>query len=338
LRGKRLVWKIVRIALYVLASLLVIFLFGVVPWFLTNIATTSRFHFHDPNDGKTPLSYGVEFHPVEFRSSDGIFLKGWFLPASVAPASGPASAGGEARGTIVYCHGHNRTRIEMLPMAVFAHSLGYNGLLFDLRHQGESEGAVTSVGYWERLDAEAAMRYALTEEKAARPVVLWGISMGAAAALLAAADSPDAAAVISDSSFLNFTDVVRHHYYLFSSFVKWWPPLPSFPIADEVIHWSAWRANFDPADFDLETAVKRIGDRPVLFVAVEGDRRMPPSIAEKLYSNAQSPLKKLVVLPGSRHGEGFKTANVQYEEAVRHFLASLPAARAQARNSKAYGL
>jgi fermentation-respiration switch protein FrsA (DUF1100 family) len=313
LAGKSRLWKITRILLYLVASLLVIFLFGVVPWFLTNITTTTRFHFHDPNDGKTPLSYGVEFRPIKFRSSDGIILKGWYLPAS-----------GGTRGTIVYCHGHNRTRVEMLPMAVFAHGLGYNGVLFDLRHQGESGGAVSSIGYWERLDAEAATRYALTEEQAARPVILWGVSMGAAAALLAAADSPDATAVISDSSFLNFTDVVRHHYYLFRSFVRWFPPLPSFPIADEVIHWSAWRANFDPADFDLEKAVKRIGDRPVLFVAVEGDRRMPPSIAERLYSAAESPMKKLVVLPGNRHGEGFKTATAQYEQAVTHFLASLP--------------
>ncbi len=310
--GKSKLWKITRVVLYIMAALLVVFLFGVVPWFLTNVATTSRFHFHDPNDGKTPQSYGMEFHPVEFQSSDGILLKGWYIPAR-----------GEARGTIIYCHGHNRTRVEMLPMAVFAHSLGYNGLLFDLRHQGESGGSTSSVGYWERLDAEGAVRYALTKEKAARPVILWGISMGAAAALLAAADSPDAAAVISDSSFLNFTDVVRHHYYLFRGFVRWFPPFPSFPIADEVIQWSAWRANFDPADFDLEKAVKRIGDRPELFVAVEGDRRMPPSIAQKLYSDAESPLKKLVVLPGTRHGEGFKSGNQQYEEAVRQFLTSL---------------
>jgi alpha-beta hydrolase superfamily lysophospholipase len=314
LAPKSKLWKITRILLYIVASLVVIFLFGVVPWFLTNIATTSRFHFHDPNDGKTPQSYGINFHPVEFHASDGILLRGWYIPSN-----------SEARGTVIYCHGHNRTRIEMLPMAVFAHSLGYNGLLFDLRHQGDSGGAVSSIGFWERLDAEAAMQYALREEKAARPVILWGVSMGAAAALLAAAESPDAAAVISDSSFLNFTDVVRHHYYLFRGFVRWFPPLPSFPIADEVIHWSAWRANFDPAEFDLEKAVRSIGDRPILFVAVEGDRRMPPSIAQKLYSDAESPLKKLVVLPGTRHGEGFKTANQQYEAAVANFLASLPA-------------
>ncbi len=316
LTGAR-IWKVTRWVLGILAALLPIFFFGVVPWFLTNIATTSRFHFHDPNDGKTPQSYGMDFREVEFKSADGILLKGWYIPAGAPSVS-------EARGTIIYCHGHNRTRIEMLPEAHFAHGLGYDGLVFDLRHQGQSGGQITSVGYWERLDAEAAVRYALAQEKAARPVILWGVSMGAAGALMAAADSPDVAAVISDSTFLSYSKMIKHHYYLFRDIIRrrwwWFPPLPSFPIADEVIYWSAWRGHFHPSDFDLERAVERINPRPILFIAVEADPRMPPSIARTLYSVATSPQKQIVVLPGSRHGEGFNLANKQFEEAVTQFL------------------
>lgn len=299
------IWQIIRNVLLILAGLVAIFFLVVVPWFLTGIVTTSRFHFRDPNDGKTPRSYGLDFRWIEFSSSDGILLKGWYIPAA-----------GDSRGTIVYCHGHNRTRVEMLPEAVFAHSLGYNGLLFDLRHQGQSAGEVSTVGYNERRDVVGAVDYALNEEKAARPIILWGVSMGAAAALMAAADSSHVAAVISDSSFLSFISMIKHHAKLFL-------PVPSFPIADEVIYWSAWRGHFSPSDFDLEKAVERIGNRPILFVAVEGDRRMPPCIARRLYSVAQSPLKELVVLPGKRHGEGFKSANQQYEEAVTQFLTRL---------------
>ena len=91
--------------------------------------------------------------------------------------------------------------------------------------------------------------------------------------------------------------------------------------------WVAWRGHFRPADFDLVKAVERIGDRPILFVAVEGDRRMPPSIAQTLYAHAQSPLKKIIVLPGRRHGEGFNQARQPYEKAVTDFLASLPAGK-----------
>lgn len=312
--------KIVTWVLGIVLIIFFVFFYGVVPWFLTGIVTTNRFHFRDPNDGKTPKDFGMDYHPVEFHSSDNILLKGWY-----APASGPA------KGTIIYCHGQNRTRIEMLPYAAFAHTLGYNGLLFDLRHQGESGGKVGSVGYWERLDAEAAVRFALSDEKAARPIILWGVSMGAAAGLMAAADSPDVAAVISDSTFLNFSDLIRHHYELFLGIIRrrwwWFPPLPVFPLADEVLYWSAWRAHFSPSDFDLEKAVRKINPRPVLFIAVQGDPRMPPEYAKTLFADATSPLKKLVVLGGSRHGEGFKFANKQYEEAVTQFLNSLPGGR-----------
>jgi len=297
------VWQIVRRVLLSLLGLLAAFFLIFVPWFFTHIVTTGQYHYPDPNDGKSPKSYGLDFKWVEFRSADGIPLRGWYVPA-----------GGEARGTIIYCHGLNRTRIEMLPMAAFGHELVYNGLVFDLRHQGASGGKVTTLGYQERLDVLGAVRYALQDEKAARPVIVWGISMGGVAALLAAADSPDIAAVISDSSFLSLDDTVKHHLNLFLH-------LPSFPIAEEVIYWTAWQGGFRASDLDAGNAVERIGSRPILFVAVEGDRRMPPAVAQALYAHARSPYKKLIVLPGQRHGEGFKQATEQYKQVVREFLA-----------------
>ena len=314
--------KTIKWAFGVLFVLTVGFLYGYVPWFLTGIATTSRFRFKDPNNDKTPKDFGMDFRAVEFRSSDGIHIKGWYIPAM--PNEGP-----EPHGTIIYCHGHNRTRIEMLPEAQFGHRLGYNGLVFDFRHQGQSSGNMTSIGYWERLDAEAAVRYALTQEKAKRPVILWGVSMGAAAALMAAAESSEVAAVISDSAFPNFEELIRHHYYLFRTLGRrrwwWFPPLPGFPLVAEVTHWIAWRAHFKPRQFDLEEAVRRTSPRPVLFIAVEGDRRMPPSYAYTLYADSTSPDKRVLVLPGDRHGEGFHQANEQYEAAVAEFLSRISA-------------
>ena len=292
-----------------LAALVAAFLFIVVPCFFTALITHRQFHYLDSNDGKTPKSYGLDFEWVEFKSLDGITLRGWYVPAEGSP-----------RGTIVYCHGLNRTRIELLPDAVFGHSLDYNGLLFDFRHQGMSDGAITTLGYQERLDVEGAVKFAFDQQKPVRPMVVWGVSMGAAAGLMAAADSSDIAAVISDSSFDSFMGTLRHHLKLFLHF-------PGFPIANEVGYWTAWRGNFNPGDFDLVNAVERIGPRPILFVAVEGDRRMPPAIAQTLYDHAQSPLKKIIVLPGRRHGEGFNQATVPYEKAVTDFLASLPAGR-----------
>jgi fermentation-respiration switch protein FrsA (DUF1100 family) len=299
--------KIVRNVLLILAALVAVFFLVFVPWLFTAMITHNQFHYPDPNDGKTPKSYNLDFRWISFTSPDGIPLKGWYIPAQ-----------GSAHGTIIYCHGLNRTRIEMLPDAVFGHSLGYNGLLFDFRHQGASGGDTTTLGYQERLDVLAAVRYALEQQHAAQPVVVWGVSMGASSALLATAESPDISAVISDSSFDSMLGTMRHHLKLFLH-------LPAFPIADEVAYWTAWRGHFSPKDFDLVKATERIGDRPILFVAVEGDRRMPPSLAQTLFAHARSPLKKLIILPGHRHGEGFNQATAAYEQAVSDFLGSLPA-------------
>jgi pimeloyl-ACP methyl ester carboxylesterase len=292
-----------------LAALVAAFFLIFVPWYFTARAAHGRFNYFDKNDGKSPKSYQLDYRWAEFTARDGVRLKGWFIPAAGTP-----------RGTIIYVHGLNRTRVEMLPKAVFAHSLGYHGLLFDLRHHGISGGDTTTLGYQERLDVEAAVLYALEQEHAARPVVVWGVSMGASAGLLAAAETPDIAAVISDSSFDSLLDTLRHHLQLFLH-------LPGFPIADEVAYGIAWRGHFHPSDFDVVKAVERLGDRPILFVAVAGDRRMPPAIAQKLFAHARSPLKRIIVLPGNRHGEGFNQAREAYEQAVTEFLSSLPAAK-----------
>ncbi len=297
--------RIIRNILIVLLSLVAIFFLVVVPLFFTFLITSARFPFRDPNNGKTPQSFGLAYESIEFHSSDGILLKGWYVPASP-----------DSHGTIIYCHGRNRSRVEMLPMEVYGHSLGYNGLLFDFRDSGKSGGKIGSLGYLERLDAMAAVDYALKQEHATRPIVLWGVSMGAAAALMAASDSPDIAAVISDSSFLSFRQVIVHHAHLFFH-------IPSFPIVDEAIYLSAWRAGFWPSEFDLRKAVDRINPRPILFIAVEDDKRITPEVARELYSYSDSPKKAIIVVPGHRHGEGFTSGHDLYEQAVKKFLASI---------------
>ena len=297
--------RIIRNILLVLLSLVAIFFLVVVPLFFTYLITSARFRFPDRNNGKTPQSFGLAYQPIEFHSSDGILLQGWYVPA-----------GPDARGTIIYCHGRNRSRVEMLPMEVYGHSLGYNGLLFDFRDSGDSGGKIGSLGYLERLDAIAAVDYALKQEHATRPIVLWGVSMGAAASLMAASDSPDVAGVISDSSFLSFRHVIVHHAHLFFH-------VPSFPIVDEAIYLSAWRAGFWPSEFDLRKAVDGINPRPILFIAVEGDKRITPEVAHELYSQSNSPKKAILVVPGHRHGEGFTSGHELYEQAVKNFLASI---------------
>lgn len=286
--------------------IVVVLVFGVFPLGLAMLVTGAKTRPMDRNLTETPATFGLQFKDVEFQTSDGVKLSGWLVP------------GREKRTTIVYSHGLFRSRRELLERAAELARLGYGALLYDSRNHGLSGPARVSLGYNERLDVEAAVRFLRDEVKSGDRIVLFGISMGATAALLAAAETPEAQAVISDSSFLSFKDTVDHHVKIFLR-------LPAFPVANELRFFIEQRAGFDGSRFDAIDAVKRIGDRPLMFIAAANDRRMPPGIAEQLYQASSSAIRDLVIIdgPGSEvHGHAFQANRKVYIERVARFLES----------------
>ena len=302
-------------AALVLAAALVLFVFGWAPGGLAGLATTRRFAYSDrENEGLTPASFHLPYQDVTFTAADGVPLQGWWVPAP------------EARGTVVLVHGLNRSRIEMVRKVPFLNRQGWNALPFDLRHHGTSGGQVSSFGFFEKDDVHAAT--ALARSRAQGPVVLWGVSLGAASAILAAAEDPRIAAIVADSSYRSLRDTVSHHLRLFRGFRWWLRIVPAWPVADEVVYWIGRRAGFDPDRVDIRAAAARLAGRPCLFVCNSGDRRMPAEIAFELKAAAGPPAEVLVV-PGQSHGGAYRDATSAYETAVGQLLGatSTPALR-----------
>src|SRR6185369_2049504 len=299
-RWRRILKRVV-ITLIVVAVVLV---FGVFPWALAALVTGAKTRPMDRNLTETPANFGAQFKDIEFQTSDGVKISGWLVPA------------GDKRVTIIYSHGLFRSRRELLERAMDLWKLGYGALLYDQRNHGASGPARVTLGYNERLDVEAAARYLLNDAHATDKIVSLGISMGASAALLAAAETPEIAAVISDSSFLSFKDTVDHHVNMFLR-------LPTFPFSNELKFYIQRRAGFDGSDLDAVEAVKRIGGRPVMFIAAAHDRRMPPSIAEQLYQTCSSPKRDLLIVDGpgdNIHAHGYQANPKLYIERVDAFL------------------
>lgn len=282
------------------------FVFGWVPYWLGGIATTRRFQYNDrANAGLTPASFNLAFEEISFQTADGVPIRGWWVPAA------------EPKGTVVLLHGLNRSRLEMVKKVPFVHEQGWNAMLFDLRHHGASGGDVSSFGWFERNDAEAAKAYA--ESRSKTPVVFWGVSLGAATAVLAAAEDSSVAGVVCDSSYRSLPDTVAHHLGLFRNFRWWLRIVPSWPVGDEVLFWMGRRAGFNPRAVDVQSAAARLAGRPALFVCNSGDRRMPPEIAFDLKAAAGERAKVLVV-PGNTHGEAYRDGKPAYESAVSDLL------------------
>jgi len=262
------------------------------------LITNSRFHFRERGPS-TPEAVGLSVTPVEFMSQDNVPLRGWWSP------------GDDAMPVIVFVHGLNRSRLELLERGADANRRGYGVLLFDLRNHGESGKAYTTIGIFESRDVCAASQ--LVKAKAGkRPQILWGVSMVASSAILAAKQCPGFAAIISDSSFLSFRDTVAHHLGLIFR-------LPAFPIANLIVAITAYRMGFNPDDGDVEAAIHSI-NTPILFIAGGADRRMPPALAERMLNASPSPLKQFVIVPGAGHGEAFNRDRTTYLNSVYGFI------------------
>jgi len=285
----------------VVVCFVALILFVVLPVGASFLITNSRFRF--PERGpKTPESVGLSVEGAEFTSSDGIPLRGWWNP------------GDAAMPVIIFVHGLNRSRLELLERGAESNRRGYGVLLFDLRNHGESGKAYTTIGIFESRDVCAASKW-VQQEAGTRPQVLWGVSMGASSAILGAKRCPGFAAIVSDSSFLSFRDTVGHHLTLFFR-------LPSFPIANLIVTITALRMGFNPEDGNVEAAIRTL-NIPIMFIAGTADRRMPPALAERMYEASSNPMKEILIIPGATHGEAYSRDRERYLNSVYRFLERL---------------
>src|SRR5262245_26095651 len=255
------------------------------------LITNSRFRF--PERGPhLPNEVGLDVEPIEFRTEDGMTLMGWW------------NAGQGGSPIIIFVHGLNRSRLELLERAAEANRRGYGVLLFDLRNHGESSRAYTTLGIHETRDVCAASN-AVRTKAPGRQQLLWGVSMGASTALLSLGKCKGFDGVVADSAFLSFRDTVGHHLRLYFR-------IPSFPVANLINLITGLRMGMDLDDGDVEAALQHAGNVPILFIAGGADRRMPPNVAKRLFDAAQSPQKRLLVIPGAGHGEAFSVDKKQY--------------------------
>ena len=251
----------------------------------------------------TPADHGMAYEDVTLTTSDGLNLAAWYVPNKAG------------RGTVIYCHGHLNHRGQMLDQAAFLHENGYSGLLFDFRRHGDSEGTLTTFGYHEWRDARAALNYVVDERGEEGPVILWGISMGAATALLTAAEEPRIDAVIAESSFYAASETLRSDLNRMFG-------LPSVPFVFLASTITELRVGIRIDALDIGQAVSGLRDTAVLLVGGTADRRMPISINERLYDRIPGARKEIYVAEGATHGDVWEMDRKAYAGQVLEFLGS----------------
>lgn len=247
----------------------------------------------------TPKTLGVKYENITIESEDQQDLYGWWIPHPTP------------RATIVFAHGYGKNREQSdLPLKELIpefHEQGYQFLTFDFRGSGISEGDRVTVGAKEQSDLAAAIAYA--KERSDGPIVLYGVSMGAATAL-ATADETDVAAVIADSPFSDLRGYLETNLPV-------WSDLPNFPFTPVIMTVTPW---FTGLDADL---VKPIDDMaqieaPVLLIHSQGDDAIPVSESEKLAKAGED--VELWVTENDGHVQSHRSFQTEYRQTVFKFL------------------
>ncbi len=154
----------IRIALIVAALL-------VLAWAGSGIAVASALTRRAKPPFSEPPPAG--FEPVRLRASDGLGIGAWWR------------AHPSARASVVLVHGNGGSRSSLIEEAGAFYDLGCSVLPISVRAHGDSDGDENDIGWSARRDVIAAVDHAC-RRCASCPVIVYGSSLGAAAALYAA--------------------------------------------------------------------------------------------------------------------------------------------------------
>ena len=240
----------------------------------------------------TPESFNLKYENATFETSDGLKIKGWFIPSD------------KSNDTIIVMHGYPTNKADVLPFSMFLLKK-FNVFLFDFRSFGESEGSYTTAGYKEVNDLDAAVSY-LKSRKDVNNIGALGFSLGASVAIMS--KNSDIKAVVADSAYSNLNNMIEVMYKNFY-FLK-------HPFVYLTRAYGKIFFKIDPKDVSPENAIKNI-DKPVLIIHGKKDTQIPVNEAYILH-NANKKTELWIVEAG--HGETYALNKEEYEKRVLEFF------------------
>jgi fermentation-respiration switch protein FrsA (DUF1100 family) len=211
-----------------------------------------------------PAKLGINTQDVIFETRDQVKLHGWFMPAK-----------GSAQGTVLFLHGNAENISTHISSVYWLPDEGFNVFLFDYRGYGRSEGEPSLAGLRTDLDAALETVFARPDVDPER-VVVFGQSMGGAAAITGLANSPYKSrirALVVEGVPMSFRLIARE------KLSGWWLTWPfQWPLS----------LTIDDSDSAIEH-VAEISPTPLLVVHSRDDQVIPFHHGEDLYQAAKRP-------------------------------------------------
>jgi fermentation-respiration switch protein FrsA (DUF1100 family) len=235
---------------------------------------------------------GAAYEEVSFETSDGLELKGWYIPSrnGAAVISFPGRKGPQKPARMLARH-------------------GYGVLLFDRRGEGESEGEPNGFGWGGDRDVKAAIDF-LQEQPDVDPERIGGIglSVGGEMMLEAAAETDELKAVVSEGAGARAFSDERDQ-----------EDANLLTNAGAAVKTGALTVlTNEPPPTNLKHLVGRIAPRPIMLIAAPNTKNGED--LNRVYYAAAGEPKTLWEIPESGHVGGMDARPAEYERRVTGFF------------------
>lgn len=247
----------------------------------------------------TPRYFDLPYQNLQFKSSRGITVKGWYVPGMYTDKA------------VILVPGLGGTRWSMLWHVPFLVDAGYNVLLFDPQSTGLSGGNRYGFGYFESKDVQHAIDF-LTKVKGIKDVGVLGRSAGATASLLAAEKDPRIKAVVADSPYANLRLAAND----FQHYSRDWLLQGAFPL-----YMFSAKLALGVDIYKQTNILSRIHqlETPTFFIHGLEDSGIGHRNSEMLYSN-KAPPKRIWLVPNTNHIAAFENYPGEYKQRIVDFL------------------
>ena len=220
-----------------------------------------------------------------------------------------------AKGTILLFHGYRSSWVIDFSIVIpYYVSLGYDLLIADERAHGWSEGTYITFGVRERRDVQTWAEYAALHFGPERPLILGGLSMGAATVLMASELPlpPSVRGVIADCGFSSPYEIMKS---VLRAHMKWLPAAPLLALLDGFTRLFAGFSLHEASAAEAAAKTKL----PILFIHGTDDHFVPHAMTQTAYDACTSP-KQLVLVDGAGHGCSYLVDRARVQAALRSFL------------------
>lgn len=243
-----------------------------------------------------PSTYKLNYENISFVTSDGLKLKGWFIPNK------------ESDAVVLVGHGYPFDKANILQATHFLADK-YNLLLFDFRYFGGSEGVYSTGGVKESKDILAAIEF-LKDEKKFTKIGAIGFSMGGAAILMS--ESKDLDAIVVDSTYATMDLILERLYAFFPGILK-------SPFVGLTKFYGLLFFKINANEVSPLNSIKEF-ESPILLIHGEKDSQIPVENTRLLYENSNKNRTELWIVPNADHGMAFALYPEEYKNRIIQFF------------------